>query len=210
MTARLWSFAPTPTSVQLTEIEQLLRSGGVVLLPTDTIYGLHALATDQHAADRVAEIKGRADTKPFVVLGSSIAALQEIGIDIRPDLLNALQELWPGPLTAILPLGRPIPASRGAATLAVRIPALDWLRELVSRTGPLLSTSANRSGEPPVDSPAALAQELQKMLDGIADGGVSRGEPSTIVDFTGDEPRLIREGDVFFTQKLWKTLRNSL
>lgn len=210
MTARRWNFTATPTSVQLAEIEQLLRAGGVVLLPTDTIYGLHARATDQHAADRVAEIKGRADTKPFVVLGSSMASLQEIGIDIRPDLLKALQELWPGPLTAILPLRHPIPASRGAASLGVRVPGLEWLRELVARSGPLLSTSANRSGEPPVESPAGLAQELQKKLDGIADGGLCHGEPSTIVDFTGDEPRLIREGDVFFSQKVWKTLRNSL
>jgi tRNA threonylcarbamoyl adenosine modification protein (Sua5/YciO/YrdC/YwlC family) len=206
----LWTFTDSPTDDQLAGIAATLASGGVVLLPTDTIYGLHALATDQRAADRVAEIKGRADTKPFVVLGASLGQLEEIGIDVRPEVRNALQELWPAPLTAILPLGRPIPASRGAATLAVRIPALDWLRGLLERTGPLLSTSANRSGEPPILETKNLARELQNQLDGVADGGPSRSEPSTIVDFTGDEPRLIREGDVFFTQKVWKTLRISL
>ena len=206
----LWTFTAAPTDDQLAEIAATLASGGVLLLPTDTIYGLHALATDQRAADRVAEIKGRADTKPFVVLGASLGQLEEIGIAVRPEVRKALQELWPAPLTAILPLNRPIPASRGAATLAVRVPALDWLRELLARTGPLLSTSANRSGEPPIEEPKKLAQELQKQLDGVADGGASSGEPSTIVDFTGDEPRLIREGDVFFTQKVWKTLRISL
>jgi tRNA threonylcarbamoyl adenosine modification protein (Sua5/YciO/YrdC/YwlC family) len=205
-----WPFTSAPDPQQLAEIEHLLRAGGVVLLPTDTIYGLHALATDEPAAARVAEIKGRDDTKPFVVLGSSVAQLEEIGIDVRADFRNALQALWPAPLTAILPLRRPIPASRGAATLAVRVPALEWLRELVGKSGPILSTSANRSGEPPVESPGNLAPELQKMLDGIADGGRNCGKPSTIVDFTGAEPRLIREGDVFFTQKVWKTLRNSL
>jgi len=207
---KLWPFTTAPTAQQLAEIEQLLHAGGVVLLPTDTIYGLHALATDESAVARVAEIKGRADTKPFVVLGNSLAQLEEIGIDVRADVRNALQALWPAPLTAILPLRHPIPASRGAATLAVRVPALAWLRELVGRGGPLLSTSANRSGEPPVESPENLALELQKMLDGIGGGGRNCGEPSTIVDFTGAEPRLIREGDVFFTQKVWKTLRNSL
>ena len=205
-----WTFEGAPTSLQLAEIERVLRDGGVVLLPTDTIYGLHALATDQAAADKVAGIKGRADTKPFVVLGASIAQLEEIGIDIRPEVRKAIQALWPAPLTAILPLRRPIPASRGAGTLAVRIPALDWLRQLVEASGPLLSTSANRSGEPPVDSPENLARELQNSLDGLADGGLCRSEPSTIVDFTADEPRLIREGDQFFSQKVWKTLRNSL
>lgn len=205
-----WTFTAAPSSDQLAAIASTLCSGGVILLPTDTIYGLHALATDQGAADRVAEIKGRADTKPFVVLGASVEQLEEIGIDVRPEVRKALLELWPAPLTAILPLSRPIPASRGAATLAVRVPALDWLRELLKRTGPLLSTSANRSGEPPIEDPKNLAQELQNQLDGVADGGPSRSEPSTIVDFTGDEPRLIREGDVFFTQKVWKTLRISL
>jgi len=206
----LWTFTGAPDAHQLDEIDQTVREGGVVLLPTDTIYGLHALATDQRAADRVAEIKGRADTKPFVVLGASLNQLEEIGIAVRPEVRNALQQLWPAPLTAILPLNHPIPASRGAATLAVRVPALEWLRELLERTGPLLSTSANRSGEPPIEDAKNLARELQNQLDGVADGGPSRSEPSTIVDFTGDEPRLVREGDVFFTQKVWKTLRISL
>ena len=207
---RRWHIDDAPTALQLNEIAKVLREGRVALLPTDTIYGLHALAMDEAAVARVAEIKGRADTKPFVVLGASLAQLEEIGIDIRPEVRNALQELWPAPLTAILPLSHPIPASRGMVSLAVRVPALDWLRELVARSGPLLSTSANRSGEPAVDSPGKLARELQKQLDGILDGGPSNGEPSTLVDFTGDEPRLIREGDVFFTQKVWKTLRISL
>jgi tRNA A37 threonylcarbamoyladenosine synthetase subunit TsaC/SUA5/YrdC len=73
----------------------------------------------------------------------------------------------------------------------------------------LVSTSANRSGEPAVDRPAALAQELQDVLD-IVDGGVRTGEPSAILDLTGPEPRFIREGHPSFTQKVWKTLRNSL
>jgi tRNA threonylcarbamoyl adenosine modification protein (Sua5/YciO/YrdC/YwlC family) len=207
---RHWTITGAPDARQLDEIHDTLRAGGVVLLPTDTIYGLHALAMDETAAAKVADIKGREDTKPFVVLGATLEQLEEIGIDIRPEVRNALLELWPAPLTAILPLKRPIPASRGAATLAVRVPALDWLRELVARTGPILSTSANRSGESPISDPKNLARELQNQLDGLCDGGHSNGQPSTIVDFTGDEPRLIREGDVFFTQKVWKTLRISL
>ena len=205
-----WPLSPPPTPPQLAEIASILRSGGVVLLPTDTIYGLHALADDEQAVARVAELKGREDTKPFVVLGASAAQLEEIGIDIPADVRKALDGLWPAPLTAILPLRRPVAASRGAASLAVRVPALEWLRELVSTTGPLLSTSANRSGEPPVDAPEKLVRDLQNQLDGLADGGLSHGEPSAIVDFTGEQPRLVREGNIFFTQKVWKTLRNSL
>lgn len=207
---RLWHFDGAPSALQLNEIAQLLRGGGVALLPTDTIYGLHASALDETAVARIADIKGREETKPFVVLASSMEDLNQLGIDAEPDILNALRSIWPAPLTAVLPLRRPIAASRGAATLAVRIPALDWLRELVSRTGALVSTSANRSGERPVQDPSALARDLQQQLDAVVDGGVLSGEPSAILDLTGAEPRFIREGEHSFTQNVWKTLRKSL
>jgi L-threonylcarbamoyladenylate synthase len=207
---RRWYIKEAPSALQLNEIAQLLRAGKVLLMPTDTIYGLHALATDQAAVDRIAEMKGREDTKPFIVLASSIDQLTEIGIEAEIDLLRRLDAIWPAPLTAILPLRQPIPPSRGTSTLAVRIPALPWLRDLVTRTGPLVSTSANRSGEPPVASPSALARELQNAVDAVVDGGPRTGEPSAILDLTGTEPRFIREGEKAFTQNVWKTLRKSL
>jgi L-threonylcarbamoyladenylate synthase len=207
---RRWYIKDEPSALQVSEIAQLLLAGGVVLLPTDTIYGLHGLATDAAAVNRIGELKGRDDTKPFIVLASSVDQLTDLGIEAEIDLLRRLNAIWPAPLTAILPLRAPIPASRGTATLAVRIPALDWLRDLVSRTGPLVSTSANRSGEPPVESPSALARDLHEQLDAVVDGGPRAGEPSAILDLTGTEPRFIREGEKSFTQDVWKTLRNSL
>lgn len=207
---RLWHFEGAPTALQLSEVAQLLRTGGVVLLPTDTIYGLHGSALDEAAVARIAEIKGREETKPFVVLAASIADLDRLGVEARPELLAALDSVWPAPLTAVLPLRHPLAASRGASTLAVRIPALQWLRELAGRTGPLVSTSANRSGEPPIQHTSGLARDLQNQLDAIVDGGVLSGEPSAILDLTGAEPRFIREGEYSFTQNVWKTLRKSL
>jgi tRNA threonylcarbamoyl adenosine modification protein (Sua5/YciO/YrdC/YwlC family) len=179
-------------------------------MPTDTVYGLHALALDDDAVARVAEIKGREEAKPFIVLAASMDQLKPLGISAGRNELEALASLWPAPLTVILPLDAPIAASRGRTTLAVRIPALDWLRELVARTGPLVSTSANRSGEPLVESPELLARELQERFDGIVDGGVRSGEPSTIVDLTSVEPHILRAGEHSFTQKVWKTLRKTL
>ena len=207
---RRWHIEDAPTTLQLQQITQELADGHVVLLPTDTIYGLHALATSDAAVERIAEIKGRDESTPFIVLASSVQQLREIGVAATPDLLEALGSIWPAPLTAILPLARPLPASRGAQTLAVRIPAVDWLRELAQRTGPLVSTSANRSGEPPVEAPEMLAYDLQQRVDAIVDGGVRKGKPSAILDLTGAEPRFIRGGDYLFTQKVWKTLRKSL
>lgn len=201
---RRWHIAEAPTSLQLKEITEVLASGSVVLMPTDTIYGLHAVAANDEAVARIAEMKGRDEKKPFIVLASSVAQFPDLGITAAPEIVKALESIWPAPLTAILP--------RGEKTLAVRIPALEWLRALIERTGPLVSTSANRSGEPAVDRPSALAPDLQKAFDGldVVDGGVRSGEPSAILDLTGDEPRFIREGHASFTQKVWKTLRKSL
>jgi tRNA threonylcarbamoyl adenosine modification protein (Sua5/YciO/YrdC/YwlC family) len=207
---RRWYIKEAPSALQINEIAELLRDGRIVLLPADTIYGLHGVATDPAAVERIVDLKGREETKPFIVLASSIDQLIELGIEAEVDLLRRLDDIWPAPLTAILPLRQPIAASRGASTLAVRIPALDWLRDLISRTGPLVSTSANRSGEPPVQTPSALAPALQEALDAVIDGGPRSGEPSAILDLSGNEPRFIREGEKSFTQNVWKTLRKSL
>ncbi len=206
----LWHVEEAPTSVQLNEIAKTLAQGKVVLMPTDTIYGLHALALDSAAVERIAAIKGREDSKPFIVLAGSTPQLDELGIAVDAAVLAALDSLWPAPLTVILPLHRPLAASRGALSIAVRVPALEWLRELVQRTGPLVSTSANRSGEPPVENPGALAADVRDSIDAVVDGGVRRGEPSPILDLTTAEPRFIRGGEDSFTQKVWKTLRKSL
>lgn len=210
MTTRRWHIDGAPTALQLNEIARLLREGGVALLPTDTIYGLHAVATNETAVARIADLKGREETKPFIVIASSIDELPPLGVHADPGLLRDLDSLWPAPLTAILPLREPIAASRGALTLAVRIPALDWLRDLVQRTGPLVSTSANRSGEPPVQKPQDFARDLQSRIDAVVDAGILDGKPSAILDVTSAEPRFIREGENSFTQKVWKTLRKSL
>jgi tRNA threonylcarbamoyl adenosine modification protein (Sua5/YciO/YrdC/YwlC family) len=170
----------------------------VALLPTDTIYGLHALAIDEQAVARIRSMKERGDDKPFVVIAASVEQLETLGATI-PD---ALREIWPAPLTAIL--------AAGDRTIAARVPDLPWLRALLDRTGPLISTSANRSGEPPITTPEMLATDLLEALDALLDAGLREGQPSTIVDFTGGEPRVVREGDPGFSQflrkRLWKEL----
>jgi L-threonylcarbamoyladenylate synthase len=193
-----WRVDGDPSGGVLDELAEVLRAGGVALLPTDTIYGLHALAADPLAIARIRAMKGRDDGKPFVVIASSIEQLRALGA-VVPEQLSGL---WPAPLTAILVAGE--------TTIAARIPDLAWLRALLDRTGPLVSTSANRSGEPPVTGPESLADDLRNALDALLDQGAREGKPSTIVDFTGAEPKLIREGDPAFSQFLRKTLRKAL
>ncbi|HEX3579290.1 MAG TPA: L-threonylcarbamoyladenylate synthase [Thermoanaerobaculia bacterium] len=193
-----WRVEGEPSSEVLGEIADVLRAGGVALLPTDTIYGLHALATDNEAVARIRSMKERGDEKPFVIIASSAEQLETLGATI-PD---ALRRIWPAPLTAIL--------ASGERTIAARVPDLAWLRAFLDRTGPLVSTSANRSGEPPITTPEMLARDLFEALDALLDAGLREGQPSTIVDFTGDQPRLVREGDPGFAQflrkRLWKEL----
>jgi L-threonylcarbamoyladenylate synthase len=207
---QIWRLRGEPPAKVIEELAHLLRNGGVALLPTDTIYGLHAVAANERAIERIVEAKGRGSDKPFIVLGASTGQLRNSGVFFPAETLAALEQLWPGPLTAVLPIVNPTAASCGTATLAVRIPALEWLRNLVSLTGPLASTSANVSGEPPLCSPEELSERLAHAIDAIVDLGRLEGKPSVIVDFTGDEARLIREGESFFTQKVRKTLRKSL
>lgn len=188
----------------------VLARGGIAILPTDTIYGLHARAADDEAVRRIFAIKDRPEEKSLVVICGSIAQLDGLGVTAERPLLDALGGLWPAPLTAVLPIAVPLPASSGGLTLAIRIPALDWLRAVVNRTGPLVSTSVNASGEAPVISPEQVGAAIGNRVDLIVDGGTLNGQPSTVVDFTESSPRVLREGAFVFTQNLWKTVRKSL
>jgi len=192
-----WSIRGEPTAAEIDEIAAVLRSGGVILMPTDTIYGLHALATDESSA-RIAQIKGRDEAQRFVTIAASIEQLESLGAEVP----SMLRDIWPAPLTAVI--------RRGAQSFAARVPDLKWLRDLLERTGPLVSTSANRSGEPPIAEPAELPPQLLSEINAVVDGGRREGKASAIVDFTGTEPRFIREGEPRFTQILRKTLMKKL
>ena len=179
-------------------------------MPTDTIYGLHASATNERAVRAITTLKGRDDGKPFVVLGASLAQLENIGIVLSEEARAVLGEIWPAPLTVIATLAHPIAASRRLTSLAVRVPALQWLRDAITRSGPIVSTSANESGSTPATLPSELPANVLTGVEGIVDSGPIEGIASAIVDLTSDEPRLIRTGEPLFTQEMWKTLRKSL
>ena len=189
---------PDTDDAALAAVAAVLGRGGIALLPTDTIYGLHADATNDAAVARIADLKGRGDDKPFVVIAASADQLRGFGADVPA----ALDELWPAPLTAVM--------RRGAGTVAARVPDLDWMRRLLAKTGPLVSTSANRSGDPPISSIVELAKEVAEGVEVAIDTGRRDGKPSTIVDFTSSSPRILREGDPLFAQSLRKSLRISL
>ena len=168
---------------------------GVVLLPTETFYGLAANPFDQGAVSRVLAAKGRPPELALPVLCSDwqqLEALVEVPEVHRPRL----SRIWPGALTVVLPCRAPLPAAP-AGTLAVRIPGHAMLRAVLYRAGPLTGTSANRHGSPPcVDPDEALGSVLEPP-DLVLDGGrTPGGAASTLVDLTGAQPQVLREGAV--------------
>lgn len=178
----------------MNEVLEALRSGGVAVIPTDTVYGLACLPRLREAVERIFALKGRPDNKPLPVLGDGIEALKAVAaFDRRAEELA--RRFWPGPLTLVLARHPGFTHDLGGddlATVAVRVPQSEVALELLGEIGPLATTSANRSGEPPATS----ADEARSIFgDEVAylDGGPCRGLPSTVLSLVGS-PRVLREG----------------
>jgi L-threonylcarbamoyladenylate synthase len=177
-----------------------LAGGGVVLMPTDTLPGLHARADAPAAVARIAVLKGRDEGKPLLVLCA--------GADDARGLLGALSgrvweyalRCWPGPYTLVLSAGPAAPsaATRGGPTLAVRVPAPPGLRDLIAAAGgALISTSANMAGEPPSTDLASAARRFAAGVDLVVEldwGGPPQAAASAMLDLTVWPPRVLRPG----------------
>jgi L-threonylcarbamoyladenylate synthase len=185
------------------EAAALLRAGGVVAYPTETFYGLGALARDAAAIERLARAKGRAEDKPLPLLAADLAAV-EVVAELSPLARRLAARFWPGPLTLVLPAraGLPRPVTAGTGTVGIRIPGSEVARALAAGAGgALVSTSANPSGEPPPSRVEELSPALRARLDGVLDGGATPGGlPSTVVLVGATGVTLARAGAVPFAE----------
>jgi L-threonylcarbamoyladenylate synthase len=172
-----------------------IRAGEPVVLPTDTVYGLCAEPTAE-AASLVARLKGREERQPTALLAPSVGTL----LGLVPDLPERpLRALLPGPYTLILPNpSRRLPWLGGENdALGVRVPVLpEQTAAVLEAAGPVLATSANRHGEPDPHRVEEVPAEIRAACGAVVDGGELPGTPSTVLDLTGDEPRVVREGAV--------------
>jgi tRNA threonylcarbamoyl adenosine modification protein (Sua5/YciO/YrdC/YwlC family) len=181
----------------LDEAAASVRSGDLVVLPTDTVYGVAADAFLPQGIEALLVAKGRDRSMPVPVLVASPSMLSAL-VDQMPDTAAALTEqFWPGALTLVLRhtahLVWDLGDSKG--TVAVRMPANDLAQDLITRTGPLAVSSANRSGHPPATTMMDARLQLGAAVSVYLDGGPSGGSvASTIIDVTGDQPRLLRAG----------------
>ena len=177
----------------------ILRGGGVIVMPTDTVYGLAALPGEEGATTRLFELKGRGSDAPLAVLCADVeraAALADPACG--PALHDVAGHWWPGPLTLVvlrapgvrLHLGEP------AGTVGLRIPDHAFVRALAREVGPIAATSANRHGAPTEPSALAAATSLAGDVDLVVDGGTIEGTASTVVDTTRSPWRVLRSGSL--------------
>jgi L-threonylcarbamoyladenylate synthase len=176
-----------------------LRAGGVVVLPTDTVYGIAANAFDKAATAKIFAIKKRPRSLPLPVLVSRPRQAWALCSDIPPYASELAAAFWPGALTLILRSVEGLDWDLGDedGTIAVRMPAHSDLIALLEKVGPVACTSANLSGEPTPDRVAEIKSKLGDTVGIYLDGGPAKADRgSTIVDCTGSEPRIIREGPI--------------
>jgi L-threonylcarbamoyladenylate synthase len=176
----------------------VLSAGGLVVMPTDTVYGVGCLAFNSEAVARLYLVKGRPENKPIPVLLSSAVELDSVAIEVPQPMRRLAETFWPGPLTLILPRRPSLPQAIGPGdTVGVRVPAHRLAQRLLSAAGPMAVTSANLSGEPPARSADEAEMALAGRVDLILDDGPSPGgQPSTVVDGTTDPMTIVREGPI--------------
>ena len=178
----------------------VLRAGGIVALPTDTVYGIAVALDTPDGVERLFAAKQRPPDKGIMLLLADAAQAPEIGA-WPASAASLAKAFWPGGLTVIVPQRPDVPLppalTAGTATIGLRVPDHAAPRALAAAVGPLPTTSANRSGEPEAADADAIVGALGDAIDLVLDGGRAHGGPaSTVVDCTVDPPRVLRVGAV--------------
>ncbi len=178
----------------------IIRQGGLVGLPTETVYGLGANGLDEAAVAKIFAAKGRPQDNPLILHISEPEQLETICHDIPPQAWQLADLFWPGPLTMVLPVRELVPkrTTAGLDTVAVRCPRTAVTREIIRLSGvPIAAPSANLSGKPSTTTAQHVLHDLDGKIEAIVDAGpCDVGVESTIVDLTGAVPRLLRPGGI--------------
>lgn len=183
---------------------EIIKRGGLVAFPTETVYGLGANGLDENAVPKIYEAKGRPSDNPLILHISKLDEIEDIVKEIPKSALILAEEFWPGPLTMVFKKSERIPyrTTGGLESVAIRMPSNKIARELIKAAGvPIAAPSANSSGRPSPTKAAHVIYDLDGKIDMVIDGGeVDIGIESTIVDVTGEVPVILRPG--FITEKM--------
>jgi L-threonylcarbamoyladenylate synthase len=176
-----------------------LGSGGLAVVPTDTLYGLVGPARQPAAVERIYALRQRDADKPLITLIADITDLEQFGLRPSGRAQELLDQVWPGPVSAILACTKPELSylHRGSGGLSFRLPAREDLRVWLRQTGPLVAPSANPQGQPPATTVAEAQAYFGDAVAAYVDGGELPGHPSALVDLRGDRPRILRTAPGF-------------
>lgn len=177
--------------------KKILENNGVIAFPTETVYGLGAIASEENYKKMV-NIKKRPPDKPFTLMISSLKQVDEL-VEISDIAKKIIDKFAPGPITIILKSKKNVPhfADLGSGFIGIRIPQSDFILKLIDRIDkPLLVPSANPSGLPPATSSKEVYEYFNDSIDGIVEGNVRSNIPSTIVKVENNEIILLREGEI--------------
>ncbi len=189
-----------PRADRVQEAVGVLRAGGIVALPTETFYGLAADSRNETALRRVNPLKGKPAGTPILLLVSSIDQARSCAASLPPTFETLAGAFWPGPLTLVVPashrLSREI--TGGTGTVAVRMPGLALPRRIAEALGaPITGTSANLHGENPSRTAVEVVRAFPDSIELVLDGGAAPGgAPSTLVDLSREQPRILRAGPI--------------
>lgn len=172
-------------TTQIAEIAGLLKNKKIGILPTDTIYGVHCLALDEDLVKKVYAIKKRPLDQPVITAISSIDQLDLFNLEVNDTADSYMKTLWPGPNTLIF-------KQKAGGTRSFRLPHNSFLTDLISQTGPLISTSANIHGEPLALTIEQARSIFGDQIDFYVNGGTQNGKASTVYDLTSDQVSILR------------------
>jgi len=177
---------------------EVLRAGGVIAIPTDTVYGIACLVNKRDSIRRLYAIKEREHVKAIPVLIGTIEQTSNIAAIFPPSAYALSQHFWPGALTLVLNKHPDLPFELTVyPTVGIRMPDHKWLRLLIQVCGPLAATSANISNQPSLSNAQAVLEELDGRIDLLIDGGACAGGiPSTVIDCTVSPVKVLREGGI--------------
>lgn len=183
---------------------QILKSGGLVAIPTETVYGLAANALDGETVKKIFAAKGRPGDNPLIVHVSSMEEIYPLVEEVPEKAKKLAEKFWPGPLTMIFKKSSLIPdeVSAGLETVAVRMPSHKDAREIIKRSGlPLAAPSANTSGRPSPTNAKRVLEDMEGKIDAVFDGGnCEYGVESTVITLVGEVPTLLRPGGITYNQ----------
>ncbi len=195
---------PNNIGKSVEEAARIVRDGGVVAIPTDTVYGLACDMCNEEAVRRIYAIKGRPAHLPLIVMLAAASQWSLAAASATPYALEMMEKFWPGALTIILPARPELPelVLGGGSTVGLRIPDHNIARELLHLAArPLATTSANRSGSPAPDNATWVAEELGDDVDYILDGGTCPGGmASTVLNCAVEPPCILRPGPITAAQ----------